>query len=648
MEPSKEGPRTRRIAQAPGLAWLMKGKAVKESVQRTRAFLGLLSVLVSGLACLSGVSTATGLPFAGGTGEPNDPYRIATVQQLVAIGSDTSLLSKHFVLVADIDLDPNLPGPGVFTQAVVAPLSQSPFAGGLDGAGHVIRNLTVYGLSDVGLFGYVAASGTVANLGLENATIVGGTDVGALAAHNEGSLSMCHSTGSVSGRDTVGGLAGTNSGMITSCHSAGSVTGPLVNAGGLVGENDGTVSSCYSTARVTGSGEVGGLVGHNLLFGSIVCCYSTGSVSGDTEVGGLAGSDDDGTITSCYSTGTVTGWGAIGGLVGYGDSQIAGSYFLARSDGGGSGRGWGTALDAGQMTQQGSFVGFDFWGTRLDGSSDDWFMPQDSPPILVWQTEQTGLQAIPDIKGLTPEDARRVLEQAGLVPGAEVQTDYDRSIPQGLVLRTYPPSFAAPGGTVELVLSLGAYVYDWATNPGKGTAARPYQIWAASQLDSLSDHPELWGMHFVLSADVDMAGRVYSKALIAQDVDGSKDGFQGTAFTGSFDGLGFKILNLSITTRTGDYLGLFGFIAKGAVVRAVDLENIWIRGGTGTTYAGTGSDYVGTVAGYNAGTIADCSAGGTINGHSHVGSVAGGNSGVVENCHTEEVSLPIAHPWPAD
>ena len=87
------------------------------------------------------------------------------------------------------------------------------------------------------------------------------------------------------------------------------------------------------------------------------------------------------------------------------------------------------------------------------------------------------------------------------------------------------------------------------------------------------------------------------------------DGFQGTAFTGSFDGQGFKILNLRITTRTNDYLGLFGFIAKGATVTRVDLVAIRVQGDTE-------SYYVGTVAGYNAGTIADCYVTGRVYGHS--------------------------------
>lgn len=46
--------------------------------------------------------------FAGGTGEPNDPYGITTAEQLISIGSDPTLLDKHFILLNDIDLAPNL------------------------------------------------------------------------------------------------------------------------------------------------------------------------------------------------------------------------------------------------------------------------------------------------------------------------------------------------------------------------------------------------------------------------------------------------------------------------------------------------------------------------------------------------------------
>jgi len=57
--------------------------------------------------------------FAGGTGEPNVPFQIATAEQLCSIGSDPNLLDKHYVLTADIDLDPNLPGGKVFSRRLL-------------------------------------------------------------------------------------------------------------------------------------------------------------------------------------------------------------------------------------------------------------------------------------------------------------------------------------------------------------------------------------------------------------------------------------------------------------------------------------------------------------------------------------------------
>ena len=59
--------------------------------------------------------------FAGGTGEPNDPYQIETAAQLLQLGSDPNLLDKCYILNNDIDLDPNVIGIPPFTQAPIAP-----------------------------------------------------------------------------------------------------------------------------------------------------------------------------------------------------------------------------------------------------------------------------------------------------------------------------------------------------------------------------------------------------------------------------------------------------------------------------------------------------------------------------------------------
>ena len=70
---------------------------------KTRLACGLCVWIVLGYG-------AAVMAFEGGTGEPNDPYRISTAEQLISFGQDPTLLSRHFVLVADIDLDPWLPG----------------------------------------------------------------------------------------------------------------------------------------------------------------------------------------------------------------------------------------------------------------------------------------------------------------------------------------------------------------------------------------------------------------------------------------------------------------------------------------------------------------------------------------------------------
>jgi hypothetical protein len=170
--------------------------------------------------------------YSGGTGEPNDPYQIATAADLIALGETPDDYGKHFILTADIDLDPNLPGRKVFDRAVIAPdvndlqynFQGTAFTGTFDGGGHAIRNLTIADPNHdcLGLFGMVAAGGRVANLTLEDADVSGGRrsiNVGTLAGYNAGTLIECSATGIAIGCGNVRELAGSNTGTITNCHA---------------------------------------------------------------------------------------------------------------------------------------------------------------------------------------------------------------------------------------------------------------------------------------------------------------------------------------------------------------------------------------------------------------------------------------------
>lgn len=279
------------------------------------------------------------------------------------------------------------------------------------------------------------------------------------------------------------------------------------------------------------------------------------------------------------------------------------------------------------MKQQASFVGWDFWGTDADGVSDVWFMPKDAYPVLAWQTEITGLRVIPNVSGLPLAEAQAALIAAGFVPG-DISYDFHQTLPSGYVIHAVPYSTAPAGTAIGLVLSSGG-TYDWADNPGDGTADHPYQIQTAGQLESLTGHPELWGKCFALSADLDMTGRMYSATLIAPDTDNWQSGFQGTPFSGTFDGQGHTIRNLTIrTSHQQNYVGLFGMIAQAGRIEDLHLLDAYVEGGSGS------NSYVGVLAGYNAGTIINCSASGVVSGGKGDGLV-GFNSGSLVDCLAE-------------
>jgi len=258
-------------------------------------------------------------------------YEIATAADLITLGQRPEDYDKHFILTADIDLDPNLPGRKVFDKAVIAPdtnqgseqFEGTPFTGIFDGNGHVIRNLHIEGHRHLGLFGKLGIGAIVSNLGVEAVEVSEGSCISGLAGSNSGRIIASYTTGVVTGTGIwVGGLAGFNNGQIKMSYSTAVVT-EYSGVGGLVGCNVGIISSCYSSGPVNGHDDVGGLVGYNADPGRIENSYSSSRVSGiawnwkaSFWIGGLIGNNFFGTISTSYSVGPVSGDGGVGGFVG--------------------------------------------------------------------------------------------------------------------------------------------------------------------------------------------------------------------------------------------------------------------------------------------------------------------------------------------
>ena len=294
------------------------------------------------------VSSSVRAKYSGGSGTAGDPYRIGSATDLLTLAGSTGDYDANFILIADINLDPNLPGNQVFTSAVIAPdinniedgFQGTHFTGVFDGNGHKITKLTISttGSSYLGLFGYIE-DGEVKNLGIENVSITSENGLavsGALAGYCYGDINNCYSTEILSAGDdsgSLGGLVGFNNGSITNSHSTFVIAGGnrTHGLGGLVGQNDGTISHCFATGNVSGYNDVykhdvtdlGGLVGGNS--GTISDSWASGNISAGNSfiehLGGLAGSNFGGTIINCFATGNVTGIGSIriGGLVGGND-----------------------------------------------------------------------------------------------------------------------------------------------------------------------------------------------------------------------------------------------------------------------------------------------------------------------------------------
>ena len=102
----------------------------------------------------------------------------------------------------------------------------------------------------------------------------------------------------------------------------------------------------------------------------------------------------------------------------------------------------------------------------------------------------------------------------------------------------------------------------------------------------------------------------------------------GTApYTGTFNGGGFSIQNLTVTAADTEYQGLFGAIGADGQVLNLNVENAFI------TVTDDSAQHVGIVAGYNKGQIQDCTVSGKVEAPQYVGGIVGTNyQGTVSNC----------------
>ena len=323
-------------------------------MKSVRNHIVLFSALIFCSVCFGGT-------YSGGSGTAEDPYRIATDDQLIGLGLNTVDYDKCFVLMEDLDLvGKNL------VQAVIAKDTDSSqsgfqgpgFSGCFDGNGHVIRNLKIDANqttnSYLGLFGQVESTGVVKNLTLNTISLTTGTQssyFGGIVANCLGHIDNCHTSGTIYGSGYSGGIAGNlEGGQIVSSDSSCTVYGDYY-VGGLVGQNTGMIDSCQVSSFVSGIDYIGGLIGRNSS-GTIQHSSSRGAVNGTTFNGGLIGSNSGGSIKHAHSSASVRGRNYSGGLIGISDSSVIEDCYAA-----------GSVTLRGSSNSGGGFIGMSYKST---------------------------------------------------------------------------------------------------------------------------------------------------------------------------------------------------------------------------------------------------------------------------------------------
>jgi hypothetical protein len=568
-----------------------------------------------------------------GDGSSENPYQISTAEQLMSIGADPVLLTKHYRLMNDIVFEPETNPQHVFTKAVIAAYtdSSSPaFTGLFDGRNHSISNLKVVGTNvNVGLFGILLGADPnqtlVRDLTLINAEIAGSMRCGALVGSAEScKIERCHAIGGRSSQTEggiIGGLAGAGFYTILSgCTSSAAISGKF-SAGGLIGSiNSCALLDCSASGPVSGTISTGGLVGNVQAWTQpalmerheIVRCYATGTVHAATgKGGGLIGTVCIGLVQDCYATGHVTGGSTLGGLIGNiegerinhtpsfsGPTEVIGCFAAGHVEGAG---------DLGGLVGYSAAVGirdcYALGNVRgAGGACAGGLIGLSSGPVARCFSKGT-LAGTGNAGGLIGLNYSSVFQsfwdtQTSLMDTSEGGVGKDTALMQSRA------TYRCWGNTVWTLndgtdyprlaweKASGTPIFDVRTYDGDGSAENPFRIRTAEDLLSAGTCAADWDKHFELADDIVLDPANLSDPDVVQvNANFNTIGVHGLPFSGSFNGNFHYICNLRGQNNTA-FNGLFSYV-KGSVAAKAVLRNVTL-----VSPAISGDACVGSLAGW--------------------------------------------------
>ncbi|MCK5173938.1 MAG: hypothetical protein KAR47_11135, partial [Planctomycetes bacterium] len=207
------------------------------------------------------------------------------------------------------------------------------------------------------------------------------------------------------------------------------------------------------------------------------------------------------------------------------------------------------------------------------------------------------------------------------------------------------------GLTILATLLFSPVAHSGTYGGGTGEPNDPYQIWNANDMNAIGTNSDDWDKHFILMADIDLAGYDGLDGRPDFTPIGHRDPYGSTPFIGVFDGNMHTINNFTFVKYAAYKGGIFASLDFPGEIKDLTMTNPMInvpnKGQMGTLACradgGTirnchvlggsinGDGYIGPLVGDNWADIHQCSASTPVIGYDHVGGLVGRNHGRIYN-----------------
>ncbi len=544
-------------------------------------------------------------------------------------------------------------------------VSGAQYTGGICGDGSVQKSRNTGSVTGANYTGGIVGNTTTCILNCVNgATVNGNYYVGGVCGRaNGGDVTNSVNTDKVTGKGTVGGICGeiSSEAVVSNCNNSGAVEG-TTGVGGVCGavKSSSVLSCCYNNGNVTGNGTLGGVCG-STHYANVENCYNTGMVTGSTyTVGGICGNNGaDSLVYASYNIGAISGKYNVGSVCGSVNttSKTINCYYLEDC-----------AVDIADKTQNGI-------GNATQGSATD------------------------DVDGVTYETTEKQFNSGKItvaLNGArEVENQlWGQNIDNGKTVQNYP-SFDGEAVYVSdnkytnifehthtFVNGMCTFLYCTEYEPAEVITADNFDGYGLSSsyigYYAVSNAGQLYWFAGLVNGTLDnISQNTLANAVLVKDVTVNESvlnsenslmrnidtyktwepiGNSENNYCGVFDGAAHEINGL--VQATGDYVGLFGCVSDGAVIKNITLSDSWFSGSGYVSgicaYSDGGefvncitdsvincsADYCGGICAYADNTSFEkCKTDGVIVGegssHIYVGGICGylkGKSSVVAEC----------------